>query len=246
MNINIEDFIFDGKLPLDNRLFFMQHLAPYAFFAPRCKDKDILDIGVGEGYGTYFLSNFAKSVTGLDSEVSCAGRLENYIRRFKKNNIKFVYADAVSLPFSDKLFDRVVTCQVIEHIPEDRLVQFLTQIKRVLKDDGILFVSTLNLKHNVKKAATYEKFIEHHKEFNREDLEPLLKSVFPRVEMYGLNITLRHRFFLRLKRWGFLKYSFFGANPVVKFFNHISLRDFKVSPHISRQSSDLLAVCFKT
>ncbi len=245
-NINIEDFIFEGRFPLNNRTFFMKHLAPYVFFSDLCTNKNILDIGIGQGYGTFLLSNYAGKATALDFDFSCGDNfLRKYIERFKKDNIRFVCGNALSLPFPERVFDRVITCQVIEHIPEDKLSEFLNQIKHVLKDDGVLFVSTLNREHDIKDPATYKKFSQHHKEFNKDDLYPLLKSVFPRVDIYGLNLTFKHRFFLRLKRWGFLKYSFFGVNPVASFFNTISPRDFKVSPNISRRSLDLFALCYK-
>ena len=241
----IEEFAFGNELPYRNRLFFIQHLIPYLFFSPQCKNLDVLEIGTGQGYGSYYLSKKAKSVTGIDLNFSTAGLVKRYQDRYRRDNIDFVCADGVQLPFTQDSFDRVITCQVIEHIPEDKLILFLEEICRVLKDGGVLLVSTLNIEHNLKNIKTYEKYPEHHKEFTRDELYILLKNIFPRVDMYGLNISFRHRFFLRLKRWGFLQYNFFGANPVRSFFENIAPGDFKVSTNISRRSSDFFALCYK-
>jgi hypothetical protein len=39
----IKEFIFDGRVPFDNRLFFIQHLKPYDFFFASCKGKRVLE-----------------------------------------------------------------------------------------------------------------------------------------------------------------------------------------------------------
>lgn len=245
LNYKIEEFRINGDIPFSNMLFFMQHFVPYVFFMQHCIDKDVLEIGTGQGYGTYYLSKVARAVTGIDIRPNSVEPIQAYRDAHSAKNINFVCANGIYLPFADKTFDRIITCQVIEHIPEDNLVCFLEELSRVLKDDGCLFISTLNIEHNIKNKKTYEKFIEHYKEFTASELKLLLSKVFPKLRLCGLNITFKHRFFLRLKRWGILKYNLFGINPVRRFFNTVSPRDFKISNNISRKSSDLFALCFK-
>lgn len=45
-------------------------------------------------------------------------------------------ADALSLPFGDGTFDRVITSEVLEHIPDDRGA--MAEITRVLRPGGVL------------------------------------------------------------------------------------------------------------
>jgi len=58
-------------------------------------------------------------------------------------------------------------------------------------------------------------------------------------------VGMGHRLFLRLKRWGFMKYGLFGLNPVIKFFDGIKPRDFVVSRRLSRRTIDLMGFCKK-
>jgi SAM-dependent methyltransferase len=57
----------------------------------------------------------------------------------------FVLADAHHLPFKDKVFDKVFFYDVIEHV--DSPIRCLKEIARVLKDKGIVEISTPNPLH---------------------------------------------------------------------------------------------------
>lgn len=54
-------------------------------------------------------------------------------------NVKCVKADITNLPFEDKYFDLILSSHVIEHIENEQKV--LEEFNRVLKDDGIIFLS---------------------------------------------------------------------------------------------------------
>lgn len=241
----IDDFSFDGKLPYGNRLFFIQHLMPYIFFNEHCRNKKILEIGIGEGFGTYRLSQAAETVVGLDLDATRWGSLRKYVEKYKLANVNFVNGNGLSLPFKDNSFDRVITCQVIEHIPEDKLSLFLREIQRILKPGGTSLVATLNVEKNIKDPLTYEKFYQHHHEFNGKEFKALLRTVFTKVEIFGLGIGFKHRIFLRLKKWGFLRYSVKGFNPTVSFYDHVLPRDFLVSRKVTKRSLDLIGLCYK-
>lgn len=241
----IDDFRFDGKLPYGNRLFFIQHLVPYVFFHENCHNKKILEIGIGEGFGTYYLSQTAHAVVGLDLDASRWPSLRKYVEKYKLSNTHFLNGDGLSLPFKDKTFERVITSQVIEHIPEEKLSLFLREIQRVLASGGTCLIVTLNVEKNIKNPLTYEKFYQHHHEFNGKELGVLLRTVFKKVEILGLGISLKHRLFRRLKKWGFLQYHMGGFNPVVSFYDNVLPHDFVVSRTVTKHSIDLIALCYK-
>lgn len=54
-------------------------------------------------------------------------------------NVKCIKADITNLPFEDKYFDLILSSHVIEHIEDEEKV--LEEFNRVLKDDGIVFLS---------------------------------------------------------------------------------------------------------
>jgi ubiquinone/menaquinone biosynthesis C-methylase UbiE len=99
------------------------------------KNKDVLEIGCGNGYGGYLLNQLGpKSYIGLDlmeEQVEIAHR--------KYPQYKFIIQDATDLgQFADASKDVVIIFGVLHHIPEWRKV--LDEIARVLKPNGQLFL----------------------------------------------------------------------------------------------------------
>lgn len=102
-----------------------------SFFNP--KGKIILDVGCGDGKLLEMIKN-AKICVGLDISKS----------QFWKNspNLQFICGDCRFLPFKDRTFDIVVSTELIEHLhPEDAKIM-LREINRILKDGGILVLTT--------------------------------------------------------------------------------------------------------
>ena len=92
--------------------------------------KSVLDIGCGRGgYSMEFLKEGA-DVTSLDITR------ENFQ---DIHGVKFVMADASKLPFKSLSFDMVFCSSIIEHLKEPK--KLLVEIKRVLKKDGICYLS---------------------------------------------------------------------------------------------------------
>jgi ubiquinone/menaquinone biosynthesis C-methylase UbiE len=95
----------------------------------------------------------------------------------------YVRADANSLPFASKSFDSVVALEIIEHLDNGLLL--LKEIRRVLKDEGLLVVSTPNTAHLqnrfdhlvFQKETPVRPLNPYHKhEFSSKEFERLLKS----------------------------------------------------------------------
>ncbi len=98
------------------------------------KDMKVLEIGCGTGQLTFLLADKVDKLIATDFS-------ENMISICKKNNecknVKFKVEDAHDLTFSDDKFDAVVIANVMHIVPNSDKV--LSEIKRVLKKDGILF-----------------------------------------------------------------------------------------------------------
>ena len=115
----------------------IEHLHRYALALELSKGKNVLDIASGEGYGSYLLSMLAKSVVGVD--ISKEAILHSSMK-YIKSNLTFLCGSADRIPCESHSFDLVVSFETIEH--HDKHEEMLQEIKRVLKPDGILILSS--------------------------------------------------------------------------------------------------------
>lgn len=99
------------------------------------RNKDVLEIGCGNGYGAHLLNQLEpKSYIGLDIMEE---QIEIARRDFPQ--YEFIIQDATDLSqFPDASRDIVMIFGVLHHIPEWRKV--IDEIVRVLKPDGRLFL----------------------------------------------------------------------------------------------------------
>lgn len=87
-------------IPEWEHLYF-EHLYRYIFAKEFIKDKVVLDVACGTGYGTEFLNeNKAKIVIGADISFETI----SYAKKFFFNAL-YLQSDAIKLPFKDNIFD---------------------------------------------------------------------------------------------------------------------------------------------
>jgi len=101
---------------------------------------EILDIGCGGGLLSEPLYRLGGNITGID-----ASRKNIKIAKLhsKKNNLKINYfCDSPESFKKKKKFDVVLNMEIIEHV--DDLNLFLKTCSKFLKEDGIMFIATLN------------------------------------------------------------------------------------------------------
>jgi len=118
--------------------YWGEHVARYAFALPFLKDRTVLDIACGTGYGIGLLEGNARFVVGVDIslEAATAAKLEC------SSNAAVLLGSGLALPFSDGTFDVVTSFETLEHLHQRS--QFLEELARVLKSGGMLILSTPN------------------------------------------------------------------------------------------------------
>jgi len=115
----------------------------------------ILDLGCGNGRLLQIFGEKNIEYFGVDnSEKLIKIAKEKYLhppqvfgtQKFGRARISFQVTDALNLPFSDNFFDKVYSIAVLHHIPSTEFrLQFLKEIRRVLKPGGLLILTVWNL-----------------------------------------------------------------------------------------------------
>lgn len=98
----------------------------------------ILDVGSGAGHLINGLSAVSRGCVALDIELEWLTLL-----RKKNPDIMGIAANGEKgLPFKANVFDVVIASEVLEHLNHPE--KFFEEVTRVLKDDGILIITTPN------------------------------------------------------------------------------------------------------
>lgn len=148
----------------------VDHLHRYGFVQSFVKNKRVLDIASGEGYGSYLISKNATFVFGVDiSEDAVLHASQKYIH----SNLKFLIGSAERIPLPDHSIDVVVSFETIEH--HDKHDEMFAEIKRVLEPNGILIISTPE-KYNYRKVEPNNPY--HAKELDLTEFKCLVSRYF--------------------------------------------------------------------
>lgn len=110
----------------------------YLWAGQNCKNKDVLEIGCGNGQGARYLDRIAKRYVASDYSAAILACANNYYQ----GQILFLRMDAQNIAFADNTFDVVIIFEAIYYI--ENAQKFVSECKRVLKDGGKLLIATAN------------------------------------------------------------------------------------------------------
>lgn len=112
-----------------------------------------LDIGCGGGNTLRLLSQHVEHLVGVDySEVSVSSSLEYNADLVKQGRLSVRHASVESLPFSDSVFDKIITVESFYFWPDP--LNNLKEVRRVLKSNGtFLMVCDIYQKAGLSKAV---------------------------------------------------------------------------------------------
>lgn len=156
----------------------LEHIHRYLFAVNACRDKRVLDIASGEGFGSFILAQCAQKVTGVDVDEEVVNNANNI---YGSSHLKFLVGSCQKIPLADATVDVVVSFETLEHILEHD--DFLKEIKRVLCPDGILIMSTPDTNIYSNGQPTENPY--HLKELTLAEYESLIKIYFKNAHIFG-------------------------------------------------------------
>lgn len=138
------------------------------------KKKNFLEIGCSAGqFLTHVYKKFSEYV-GIELDTNCAEFIE------KKFGVKVYSEELDKIDFKGKKFDNIAFYQVLEHTANP--LEFLNDVKKVLKDGGKIFVEVPNLYDpllHLWKVDSYQGFYYHEAHthyFTKKSLKKLFKA----------------------------------------------------------------------
>lgn len=155
------------------------HIARYLFSLQYVKNRSVLDVACGTGYGLPLLKQQARWVTGVDVDVQAARTARAELSNASGD---VVVADARHLPFEAGSFDAITSFETLEHL-EDR-DRFVRELARVLTADGLCVVSTPNAHHTLPINGKPRNPFHVH-EYEPDELRSELSRHFPSVTLLG-------------------------------------------------------------
>ena len=115
----------------------------YELIRPVVKDKTVLELAAGTGLIARHIVNAAAHIEATDAS------LEMIIEARRGNcsaKLHFSVQDMFSLPYAGNSFDVVIVSNALHIVPQPE--KSLREIKRVLKDDGVLIAPTFTHAEN--------------------------------------------------------------------------------------------------
>ena len=147
----------------------------YQFFAEVAAGGDVIEVGSGQALGN------GELIARCESVVSCDLEYENVRLAQANTGGSFLASDAIRLPFRDASFDAAAACEMIYYVADQPAM--LTEIKRVLRPGGRVFVACANPErpsfHHSPHSTHYPSAQELRKLLSSVGFDPEIYGVFP-------------------------------------------------------------------
>ena len=123
------------ELPLFSTRLFHDVLLLEKILGELNVDKS-LEIGCGYGRLTPWIAKHSKDHYAIEPTKELYEWVKLLYPKFK-----IEYTSCDELPFPESYFDLIISWTVLQHIPPGRFKKSIQEIKRVLKDDGVLVIT---------------------------------------------------------------------------------------------------------
>jgi ubiquinone/menaquinone biosynthesis C-methylase UbiE len=101
--------------------------------------------------------------------------------KYAAANLKFEVGDVTAIPFADASFDCAVSFETLEHLAQQEMM--LAELRRVLRPEGILIISTPNRVEYSERRGFKNEF--HVRELDEKEFHSLIARYFPAQRWFG-------------------------------------------------------------
>jgi ubiquinone/menaquinone biosynthesis C-methylase UbiE len=140
----------------------------YQWVSRVCRDKDVIDIPCGMGWGTSLIRG-ARSLKGFDISIEA---IKEANQRYA-SHADFSVGNMANLNLQDSSLDIVSCLEGIEHVPKDIARTFLAEAQRVLRKGGLLMISSPFCRTQPHSGNPY-----HIHEYQPEEIQQILTDYF--------------------------------------------------------------------
>lgn len=148
--------IYDHFMKKDHKAYKQM----YSLIYPVVRHKQVLELATGTGLIAKHIVNSADHIEATDASPEM---IEQAKQGVKSTKLHFSVQDMFHLPYADQSFDVVIVSNALHIVPEPE--KALTEIRRVLTDDGVLIAPTFTHSDNDfrgKAKAFFMKLIGFH------------------------------------------------------------------------------------
>lgn len=126
----------------------------------------VLDAGCGSGRDARQLAREGAKVVGLDLSAGLLAQAK------KTTDAYLVHGDLRQIPVRSRVFSGVWSCASLVHLSPLHLARTLREFKRVLKPNGVLFISTIFGVGQTRRPTSngFNRWYYHYSEQNLRDL----------------------------------------------------------------------------
>ncbi|MDR1125617.1 MAG: methyltransferase domain-containing protein [Deltaproteobacteria bacterium] len=162
-------------------------LARY-FFAGSlfCRNKRVLELCSGLGWGARIISHYAAEVTGLELDAEVVDRAGKMWAG--SESLRFISGDALAASEQARgAFDVVLGMEAIEHFTRDDACRLIGQAHNLLAPAGVFIASSYyaDTREQAERALTETNNPYHLYLFTKEEIGGVCAGLFPEVHIYG-------------------------------------------------------------